>query len=101
MYHTSKKFLITDSRNSIVGICHFVIFRREWYYLYITLNSKQLFKSNINISDSLSDDMSQTREPQYLPGAPVVIETIENRLSPKVPEETLSYGPMPPSSSGR
>lgn len=38
--------------------------------------------------------------PQYLPGGPVVMETLEDRLSPKVPEGPLSYGPLPPSSSG-
>jgi hypothetical protein len=46
------------------------------------------------------DSRETTKEPQYLPGASVVMETIEERLSPKIPEESLSYGPMPPTSHG-
>lgn len=37
--------------------------------------------------------------PEYLPGGPIVMETLEDRLSPKLPEEPFSYGPLPPSSS--
>lgn len=37
--------------------------------------------------------------PEYLPGGPIVMETLEERLSPKLPEEPFSYGPLPPSSS--
>ena len=47
------------------------------------------------------DSRETTKEPQYLPGASVVMETIEERLSPKIPEESLSYGPMPPTSHGK
>lgn len=47
------------------------------------------------------DSRETTKEPQCLPGAPVIMETIEARLSPKIPEESLSYGPMPPTSNGK
>ncbi|XP_063439673.1 G patch domain-containing protein 1-like isoform X2 [Mytilus trossulus] len=51
-------------------------------------------KQDMEIKPKDSSDV-----PEYLPGGPVVMETLEARLSPKVPEEPLSYGPLPPSSA--
>lgn len=46
-------------------------------------------------------DSIQTNTTQVLPGAPVFIETIEERLTPVVSVDSQSYGPLPPSTSGK
>ena len=46
-------------------------------------------------------DSIQTNTTQVLPGAPVVIETLEERLTPVVSVDSQCYGPLPPSTSGK